>query len=558
MSVSEVRETTTSSTGSASSQAPTAPSTSSSSSAAAARSASGSTSSATAVAESDGFVASDEDDDDFSTGQFGGGDFTEGAEEHVAPPSSPDSDTSSTDPNSDAGDSKPPLTPEEIERLGAEGPKQSMPANDTKPTDFNERHKALDKDGDGKVTREDMGLDEEAFAKIDADGNGKVSKDEFRADFHRQNSFENLDSDKDGKLSAQEMEKLERFGSADYDRNGDGVVDTREFVAGRKDEMRSAREARIEDRINGLEGDDLEKKLEKFDADGDGKLTVDEVMAGRREARDKQRNEHSDKLFSALSAGGDGISVETHEEYKGYDADRNGTVSAEEFKAGQADDWARLRDRRYIDGGAAPDARERLGVDAAGQMKATSTAAPINVGNINNLSYDQVCELIKSQGGELFENGQPSILALRTENAGTSTYDDVFVVVKPNGEMQAFAGTTRPTSTTPNNGYNPGMVLPGNYQLAPRPASMGTWDNAFFVQDTSGNNAVPTAVDSNGDGQYSESELGSVVMDDEIRMHPGNSTTTSSAGCFNVQDYDAFLAYLGGHGNTYNMTVVNV
>lgn len=524
MAVTNVRETGATSGGSTTQQTSSVPPASQGSSKAAERvGASGAAPSQ--ASESDGFQPADEDDDDdFGTTPFGGGDFDASADE-----------------------------------MGAEGPKRSEPTSDgrTSPTDFRERREALDKDRDGEVTREETGLDGKAFRQLDANGDGKVSKDEVRADFHRQNSFERLDGDHDGKLSDSEMETLERFGSQSFDRNEDGVVDSREFVAGRRAEILDAREARIENRVAALEGDDLKKKLEKFDADGDGKLTTQEVLAGHREARDKQRSERADQWFETLAGGDDGVSLEDHKEYKTYDTNGDGSVSRKEFLGGQEGDWSEIRDHRYLDGGASPDARKRLGIDAAGQVKPGATAAPVNVGNLKNLTYDKVCEIIKAQGGQLFENGQPAILALRTDNAGTTTYDDTFIVVKPNGDMQTFAGTTRPGFTTPSGGWNPDMAVAGNYRLTPRPAD-DKWSNAFYIENQDGGMALQAAVDRDGDGRYSAGELANPTLDDEIRMHPGNATTTSSAGCFNVQDYDAFLSFLGGHDRTYNMTVVNV
>ena len=79
-----------------------------------------------------------------------------------------------------------------------------------------------------------------------------------------------------------------------------------------------------------------------------------------------------------------------------------------------------------------------------------------------------------------------------------------------------------------------------------------------FVIGKAGNNmTVQAAVDRNGDGRYSREELARPVGDDEIRLHRGNSNgTTSSAGCFNVKDYDAFLKFLGGRDTRFNMTLV--
>lgn len=44
--------------------------------------------------------------------------------------------------------------------------------------------------------------------------------------------------------------------------------------------------------------------------------------------------------------------------------------------------------------------------------------------------------------------------------------------------------------------------------------------------------------------------------DNEIRLHRWNSNSTSSAGCFNVQDYDGFLKFLGGRDMRFNLALV--
>lgn len=426
-----------------------------------------------------------------------------------------------------------------------------------RPANFAEEHKALDKDGDGKVTAGDMGLDEKAFGKLDANRDGKLSKEEYRADFHQRNSFQALDADGDGQLSAAEMQKLERFTSTGYDRDRNGSVDAEEFQAGRRAEMLAARRERIEERLAGLEGDDLKKKVERYDADGDGKVTADEVLAGRRAARDQARTGQAEQTFAAMAGDQGSFEVADHQRYGVYDQDGDGKVTAREFQAGQAADWETLRQDRYLDGARNPEERRRLGVDAAGQAVPGRNAAPVDVGDLRNLTFAQATALVKQQGGELFKNGQPTVLALRTENRGTTGYDDWFVVLKPNGEMKAFAATTRPGFTTPGGGWDPGMVVPGNYDLWPRPRD-GKFNDDAFILGKSGGMSVPTAKDRNADGRYSQDEIADTVGDDCIRLHRGNATTTSSAGCFNVQDYDAFLAFLGGRDMRFNMTLVEI
>ncbi len=426
----------------------------------------------------------------------------------------------------------------------------------TRPTDFAAEHKALDKDGDGKVSARDLQVDPSAFAEMDANGDGRLSRREYRVDFHRRNSFQALDTDQDGKLSNEEMSRLSRFGSASYDQNQDGHVDAAEFVAGRRAEMKAARLERIEQNLAGLEGEDKDRMLRKFDADGDGQVTAREVLAGRREAREQQRADLGNKAFEALAGGGDSFSVAENKPYRKYDADGDGKISRQEFLAGQGADYQTLREGRFLDGSPAPEARERLGIDAAGKPLPAKTSAPVEIGNLKDLTWEKATAMIRAQGGQLFANGQPTVLAIRTENDGTKAYEDVFVVLKPDGQMKAFAATTRPGFTTPSGGWNPEMVLPGNYTLTPRWRDGKFNNDAFIVGSSRNNMTVPTAVDRNGDGVYSASEMASPSQSNEIRLHRGNASTTSSAGCFNVQDYDAFLAFLGGRDVSFNLTLV--
>jgi hypothetical protein len=81
-------------------------------------------------------------------------------------------------------------------------------------------------------------------------------------------------------------------------------------------------------------------------------------------------------------------------------------------------------------------------------------------------------------------------------------------------------------------------------------------NDAFIIGNTGGGVTVPVARDRNGDGRYSKAELASAISSSEIRLHRGNASTTSSAGCFNVKDYDGFLASVGGRDVTFGLTGV--
>jgi len=177
----------------------------------------------------------------------------------------------------------------------------------------------------------------------------------------------------------------------------------------------------------------------------------------------------------------------------------------------------------------------------------------VKVGNIRDLTWDKAADIIRAQGGKVNPGGRPTVLAVRTANGGTSGYNDFFVVLKPGGEMKAFEATTRPTRL---GAYGQAMVLPGNYELTPRWRDGKYNNDAFILRNDNGGMTVDVARDANGDGRYSEREMSAGYDSDLIRLHRGGSSSTASSGCFNVQDYDAFLRYLGGRDMRFNLTLV--
>ncbi|MBM4377689.1 MAG: peptidoglycan-binding protein [Deltaproteobacteria bacterium] len=180
----------------------------------------------------------------------------------------------------------------------------------------------------------------------------------------------------------------------------------------------------------------------------------------------------------------------------------------------------------------------------------------VSVGNLRDLTWDKAADIIRANGGKVCPNGQPTVLAVRTRNAGTRQYEDAFVVLRPDGKMKTFAATTRPHFTYDTGGWTPGMLVPGNYEITPRWRD-GKFNNDAFIVGTQNGMTVQIARDRNGDGRYSESEISNAVGSSEIRLHRGNSNgTPSSAGCLNVADYDGFLKYLGGRDMRFNLTLV--
>jgi|ETNmetMinimDraft_25_1059894.scaffolds.fasta_scaffold08031_1 Ca2+-binding EF-hand superfamily protein len=154
--------------------------------------------------------------------------------------------------------------------------------------------KKFDKDGDGKLNKEEHMALREAMPKRRG-GKGRPSKEEILKKF---------DADGDGKLNEEERaaarearkkhfeeEALKRF-----DKDGDGELSEEERAAAREaaKKRRGGREGEKGGRRPSF--DDLPDKvkaklIEKFDADGDGTLN-DEEKAKAREERKKRHGAH--------------------------------------------------------------------------------------------------------------------------------------------------------------------------------------------------------------------------------------------------------------------------
>ncbi|MFN4157438.1 MAG: EF-hand domain-containing protein [Gemmobacter sp.] len=104
---------------------------------------------------------------------------------------------------------------------------------------------ALDTDGDGRITREEMQAQRAArVAALDADGDGKITLEELKAHHMRQaedraermarRMIESMDSDGDGALSAAELAAGPAPMMAMFDRidtDGDGAISKDEAEA---------------------------------------------------------------------------------------------------------------------------------------------------------------------------------------------------------------------------------------------------------------------------------------------------------------------------------------
>ncbi|MGH7163369.1 MAG: EF-hand domain-containing protein [Planctomycetota bacterium] len=187
-----------------------------------------------------------------------------------------------------------------------------------------------DANGDGKIERAEWKGPAEAFDRYDADKDGAISKEEARSAADKffagrggrgkagEALFRNADKDGDGKITREEWPlRPEAFDRLDA--NGDGVVTADEAATAgpRKGEGRGGDDAshflgRHDANRDGKvtkEEFPNETRFAEIDADGDGVLSVGEVE----EAMAKRRNES-----------GYGFSEK-------YDLNGDGKVSREEF-----------------------------------------------------------------------------------------------------------------------------------------------------------------------------------------------------------------------------------
>lgn len=204
-------------------------------------------------------------------------------------------------------------------------------------------------------------------------------------------------------------------------------------------------------------------------------------------------------------------------------------------------------------GGAAPSAPSG---NSSSPSNGTSSSPGVSAdlpNGVQGLTFAKAAELVKKGGGEVNPGGKPTVLALRSETSATSGYKDAFVVLKPDGTLERFAASTRPTS----NGQDRAMLKPGAYDISPRWRD-GKYNNDAFLVQKNGSNNVGVGRDSNGDGQWSQGEMNANTSSDLIRLHRGNSSTTSSTGCLNVQNYDGFLKSVGGRDSNFNLVLVNL
>lgn len=194
--------------------------------------------------------------------------------------------------------------------------------------------------------------------------------------------------------------------------------------------------------------------------------------------------------------------------------------------------------------------------------------------------FDHYAAIVKANGGKVNPNGQATVLGVRgmdsngNRHSTTLTgkgmhYDDVIVVLKPNGTVLELPANThgnqsyqrRAPDVNGDGSGDLGMIRPGNYSVVPNGQYLG--NASFHVRTTGGSGNLPGYRDTNHDGVFSEAEKANAVkkgyVSTEILFHRGGDNHNWSMGCqtLNGPQYDQFLKAVGGKGAAFNYSLVD-
>lgn len=192
------------------------------------------------------------------------------------------------------------------------------------------RFQTMDRNNDGRVTRDEWNGSERSFQVHDWNNDGVLSGDEVRIGGRRaaelepadhapnrfetnlnwtRNSFNNLDHNRDGRLTSNEWHfALETFRRVD--RNRDNAVNLAEFLGENWD-------------------DDRGDSFDDLDFNNNGVVERAEWHGGLEEFRWLDRNNNG--VLSRSEVVGSQPNMTTWDEFNGLDFDRNGTLSRAEW-----------------------------------------------------------------------------------------------------------------------------------------------------------------------------------------------------------------------------------
>ena len=255
------------------------------------------------------------------------------------------------------------------------------------------RFQALDRNNDGRVTRDEWNGSDRSFRNHDWNGDGVLSGAEVRPGGQRnteladhdpnrlernlnwtQANFNNLDHNRDGRLAANEWHfDLETFRRVD--RNRDDVINLQEFIGENWD-------------------DDRDESFDDIDWNNNGVVERSEWHGGADEFTWLDRNR--DGRLSRYEVVGSQASFDTWDQFQGLDYDRNGSLSRAEWHWSNASFTQRDSNRdgvisrqEFGNSGGAPivaSAAGRQEVTVNAQQRWTDTGINVRAGDVITLN----------------------------------------------------------------------------------------------------------------------------------------------------------------------------
>ncbi len=228
------------------------------------------------------------------------------------------------------------------------------------------RFQALDRNNDGRITREEWNGNDRSFRNHDWNGDGVLSGNEVRAGAqrdtdladHNPNQFErnlnwtranftSLDHNRDNRLSANEWHfDMETFRRVDANRNDS--LSLQEFLGEGVEDVRDS-------------------QFDDMDWNNNGRVEKAEWYGGNAEFQRLDTNR--DGILSRFEVVGGQESFETWDQFQNLDYDRNGNLSRAEWHWSNASFTARDRNRDGI------ISRQEFDVSGGAPGGATATAA---------------------------------------------------------------------------------------------------------------------------------------------------------------------------------------
>ena len=343
------------------------------------------------------------------------------------------------------------------------------------------RFQALDKNNDGRITREEWNGNARSFQNHDWNGDGVLSGNEVRSGAQRDTdladhnpstlernlswtraNFTSLDHNRDARLSANEWHfDLETFRRVDANRNDS--ISLQEFLGEGVDDVR-------------------DDSFDNMDWNNNGRVEKTEWFGGAAEFTRLDRNR--DGVLTRFEVVGSTPSFDTWDQFQNLDYDRNGTLARAEWHWSNASFATRDRNRdgvlsrqEFDVAGGAPDqgsAAGRQTVRVNPQQRWTDTTLNVRAGDVITFSASGTITMRQGDAGDT---------ATPAGSTRNRTADDAPILGQKAGALIAKIGE-----------YSPAFIGTRTTWTAPVSGRLYLGVNDDFLDDNSGEFIVNVGV----------------------------------------------------------------